>query len=517
MTYRSLLAATALASALASGAWAQTLTIGLPTAPTSIDPLYQQIGSNHELSIHMFDTLLRMDPNMQVLPGLALEWGPTDDPSVWEFKLRDDVTFHNGEKFTAHDAVFSFRRAMEIPGAPSTYRRLMAQVDTEKTVAIDDTTLHIHTKGPFPLLPRMVAGLPIVSRGIGPDALPAQFNDGTLAHGTGPYRFVEYLPADRLVVEANPDYWGDAPKWERVVFRFISSGPARVASLLARDVDVISAVPTTDVPVLEANPGFDVACTASTRLIHWAMDVSREVAQHITAKDGSEIPNPLRDLRVRQAISMAIDRDVIVDTVMNGLAIKTNQFVAEGFAGYNPDVQPPEPDLVAARALMAEAGLADGFRMTIHATNDRYVNDSAQAQAVAQMLARIGIEVEVVTQPVANFFNRARDREFTFNMVGFGAVSGEASSIMSPVLVSGSLNNYGDWENEEFNRVYAEALSTVDMAEHEVLLLEAVAIAMADVPVIPTHTQVACWATRQGLEMTPYSDEYTRADVVTAR
>ncbi|WP_445810864.1 ABC transporter substrate-binding protein [Yoonia sp.] len=517
MRYRTLLAASAITSALVSGAWAQTLTIGLPTAPTSIDPLYQQIGSNHELSIHMFDTLLRMDPTMQVLPGLALEWGPTEDPSVWQFKLRDDVTFHNGEKFTAHDVVFSFRRALEIPGAPATYSRLMAQVDTEKTEAIDDTTLHVHTKGAFPLLPRMLAGLPIVSRSIGPDALPAQFNDGTLTYGTGPYRFVEYLPADRLIVEANPEYWGDAPKWKRVVFRFVSSGPARTASLLAGDVDLISAVATTDVPVLEANPAFDVACTASTRLIHWAMDVSRDVAQHITAKDGSEIANPLRDLRVRQAISIAIDRDAIVETVMNGLAIKTNQFVAKGFAGYNPDVQPPEHDLVAARALMAEAGLADGFRMTIHATNDRYVNDSAQSQALAQMLARIGIEVEVITQPVANFFNRAREREFTFNMVGFAAVSGEASSIMSPVLVSGSLNNYGGWESEDFNRVYAAALDTVDIAEHDALLLEAVAIAMADVPVIPTHTQVACWATRAGLEMTPYSDEYTRADVVAVR
>jgi peptide/nickel transport system substrate-binding protein len=508
-----LLGATALAFTGAT-AGAQTLTGALATPPTSMDPLFQQLGANQELAIHVFDTLLRMDETMNVQPGLAESWAPTEDPTVWEFRLREGVTFHNGAPLTAEDVVFSFNRALDVPGAPSTYSRALANVDVPGTEAVDDLTVHVRTKEPFPVLPRMMTAVPIVSATIGEGADPSSFNDGTLTYGTGPYLFEEYVPGDRVSYVANPDYWGEPPQWERVVYRFIESGPTRVASLLAGDVDVIAEVPTTDVETLEADPAVNVACGPTTRLIHWTMDVGREVAQHITAKDGSEIPNPLRDLRVRQAIDMAIDRDVIVTQVMNGLAIPTKQFVPAGFSGYTANVTLPEADMDRARALMEEAGYGDGFRMTIHATNDRYVNDSEQAQAVAQMLSRIGIEVDVVTQPVANFFNRARNREFTFMMVGFAATSGEPSSIMSPVLVSGSVNNYGDWEHEEFNELYAEALRTVDPEAHEALMKEAIEVAMADVPIIPSHHQVGCWATRAGLTPAAYPDTYTRADAI---
>ena len=512
-TTTNLLGAIALGAGLGAGmASAQTLTIGLPTAPTSMDPLFQQIGSNHEITIHAYDTLIFMDELMNPFPGLALSWEPMDNPEIWEIRLRPGVSFHNGAPFGAEDVAFSMRRALDVPGAPSTYSRALANVDVGKTEVVDDLTLRVHTKGPFPLLPRMLSNLPIVSREIGEGAPPSGFNDGTLAFGTGPYKFDRYIPGDRAIFVANPDFWGDAPVWERVVMRFIESGPTRVAALLAGDVDVIREVPTIDVSGLEANPNVNVGCAPSNRLIHWAMDVTREFADHITAKDGSAITNPLRDVRVRQAINMAIDRDIIVNSVMNGLAIPTNQFVPEGFGGWTPKVEIPEADLVTARRLMDEAGYGDGFRMTIHATNDRYVNDAQQAQAVAQMLARIGIEVEVVTAPVAGFFDRARGREFTFMMVGFGATSGEASSIMNPVLASGSINNYGDWENEEFNRLFRAALTTVDPTEHARLLEESIVVAMADVPIIPTHNQVVCWGARQGLSMTPYSDEYTRAN-----
>lgn len=508
-----LLGAIALGAGLGAGmAAAQTLTIGLPTATTSMDPLFTQLGANHEVAIHSYDTLIFMDPQMNLLPALALSWEPTDNPEVWEIRLRPGVSFHNGEPFGAEDVAFSMRRALDVPGAPSTYSRLLVNVDVEKTEVVDDLTIRIHTKGPFPLLPRVLQNLPMVSRAIGEGALPSGFNDGTLAFGTGPYMFERYVPGDRAVFVANPDYWGEPPVWERVVLRFIESGPTRVAALLAGDVDVIREVPPVDVPGLEENPAVNVACAPSIRLIHWSMDVSNEFARHITAKDGSQIPNPLRDLRVRQAINMALDRDLIVNTVMNGLAIGTNQMVPEGFSGWTPRVEMPEADLVAARRLMEEAGYGDGFRMTIHATNDRYVNDVQQAQAVAQMLARIGIDVEVITAPVAGFFDRARAREFTFVMVGFAATSGEPSTIMQPVLASGSINNYGDWENEEFNRLFEAALSTVDPEEHARLLEESIVVAMADVPIIPTHNQVMCWGARQGLTITPYSDEYTRAD-----
>ena len=504
----------ALAACLLLGtpAGAQTLTIAVATAPTSMDPLFQQLNSNHELALHVYDTLVMLDETMKVKPGLSERWQPTADPTMWEFKLRRGVKFHDGSPFTAHDVLFSYRRAMNVPGAPSTYSRALVGVDLDKSRVVDDYTLHVATKGPYPLLPRFLAGIPIVSRTLGAAANPREFNDGSKAFGTGPYKFDRYVPADRVSFVANPAYWGDKPHWQRVVFRVVTSGPARVAALLSGDADVIASVPPADIPSLERNPKVSIACGPSTRVVYWTMDVGREQALHITAKDGKPIANPLRDLRVRQALSLAIDRAAMVRTVMNGMAIATNQFTSEGFGGYNPAIAIPEYDLARARRLMTDAGYPNGFKMTIHATNDRYVNDSQQAQAMAQMLARVGVEVTVELQPVANYFNKARAKEFTFAMVGFAMITGETSSVITPALLANSVNNYGSWKSDRFETAFQKAMTTVAPAEHDKLLQEATAVAMADVPIIPTHTQVACWAGRAGLNITTAADENTFAD-----
>ena len=515
----SILLAPALAAMLSYGAAAnaQTLTIAVATAPTSMDPLFQQLNSNHELAMHVYDTLVMLDQNMKVKPGLSERWQPLADPTMWEFKLRRGVKFHDGLPLTAHDVLFSYRRALNVPGAPSTYSRSLAGVDLDKSRAVDDYTLQIATKGPYPLLPRFLAGVPIVSRAIGPTASPREFNDGSKAIGSGPYKFERYVPADRVSLVANPDYWGRKPHWQRVVFRVVTSGPTRVAALLSGDADVIASVPPADIPSLERNAKVTVACGPSTRVMYWAMDVAREQALHITAKDGKPIPNPLRDLRVRQALSMAIDRPSMVRAVMNGMAIATNQFASEGFGGYNPAIAIPEYDVTRARRLLAEAGYPNGFKMTIHATNDRYVNDSQQAQAVAQMLARVGVEVTVELQPVANYFNKARAKEFTFAMVGFAMITGETSSVITPALLAGSVNNYGGWKGDKFEAAFQKAMTTVAAAEHDKLLQEATAIAMADVPIIPTHTQVACWASRADLKIETAANEDTFADAFTRK
>ncbi len=499
----------------AGPALAAELVIGAATPPTSMDPQYQALGSNNELAFHAFNALLEQGPKMEYSAGLATSWGPTDDPLVWEFKLRKDVKFHNGAPFTAHDVVFSYTRALDVPGAPSTYKRRLVKV--AKTVAVDDYTLRVHTKTPFPLLANFLAAVPIVSRGIGKDAKPTEFNDGSKLYGTGPYKFVEFVTGDHATYVANPDYWGPKPKWDKVTFRWITSGPARVAALLSGDVDVIAKVPTTDVEKLEANPNITVSCDVSGRLLYWSLDVFRENAEYITAKDGSPIANPLRDLRVRQAFTLAIDRNVIADDVMDGLAVPANQIVPEGFGGYSADIAVPTLDIEKAKRLMDEAGYGDGFKLTIHATNNRYVNDARLAQAIAQMLTRIGIEVSVETMPVAVYYGKARKHEFTMAQIGWSTASGESSAILLPALSQGSRNNYGRWEHAAFNTALNAALSTVDAKEYVRQLKAATAIVAEDVPIIPTHHQVGCWGSRKGLEVTPYASGDTFANAVTVK
>lgn len=508
------IAVPAAALAIAAPAVAEEVVIAVATEPTSLDPLFQALGSNHELAKHAFNSLVEPGPMYELLPGLAESWGPTDDPLVWEFKLRKGVKFHNGEPFTARDVAFTYERAPNVPNAPSTYKRRTAKV--EGAVAVDDHTLHIRTRTPYPLLPNSLASVPVVSRTVGMDAEPTEFNDGSKLYGTGPYKFVEFVAGDHVTYVANEDYWGGRPKWDKVTIRWIKSGPARVAALLSGDVDAIASVPTTDVDKLDADPDVNVFCDQSTRVIYWSLDVHREQAEHVTAKDGSPISNPLADRRVRQAFDMALDRNVIVDEVMGGLAVPANQIAGEGFGGHNPDIPMPDHDVERARALLAEAGYPDGFRLTIHATNDRYVNDARLAQAVAQLLSRIGVDVTVETMPVAVYYGKARKHEFTMAQIGWASATGESSAILNPALAKGVRNNYGRWENERFNELIQSALSTVDLAEYESRLKEATAVAMEDLPIIPTHFQVACWATRKGLAYVPRADESTLAESLSA-
>ena len=495
--------------ATALNAYAGDLTMAVATEPTSLDPHFQALGSNHELSMHVYDTLARMDARMQIEPALALSWQALDE-TTWEFKLRDGVTFHDGTPFTAKDVVFSIERAPKVPNAPSTYRRRVAHV--AQASATDAHTVRITTKAPFPLLPNYLAGLPIISHTTGMETEPSAFNDGSKINGTGAYQFVEFKRGDRIVLKANPNWWNGKPRWDQVTIRWITSGPARVAALLSGDVDVIASVPPTDVDKLESDPNFTVSATASSRVIYWSLDVSRDKAQHISAKDGSPIDNPLRDVRVRRAMSMAIDRDTIVDEVMEGLAVASNQIVSEGFGGYDSAIEIPDFDPEGAKRLLTEAGYPDGFKLTLHATNDRYVNDAKLAQALAQMLSQIGIEVTVETMPVSVYYGKARKHEFTMAQIGWATASGESSAILAPALLKGNRNNYGRWENAEFNTHMNAALSTVDLDDYKTKLMRAQRIVADDVPIIPTHFQVAVWAARKGIEYEARADEASLAE-----
>lgn len=489
---------------LSSPVLADELIMAVATEPTSMDPLFQLVTTNVQLSRNVFDNLVGVGPTPEPNPemGLAVSWRVTDDPNVWEFNLRKGVTFHDGTPFTAKDVEFSIKRARDVPNAPSTFRRIVRPV--KDTKIIDDHTIHIITDGKNPLVPNYLTGLMIVCHKIGLDAEPARFNTGELTYGTGPYKFVEYVSGSHITLVANEDYWGGKPRWEKVTIRPITSAPSRVAALLAGDVDVIDRVPTTDIANLRENPRLNISQEVSNRVIYWCLDAGREVTPHITAKDGSEIQNPLRDVRVRRAFSKAIDRFTLVEDIMENVAIPCNQMVGEGFGGHDPDIEVPEFDLEGARKLMAEAGHADGFALTIHSTNDRYINDAKLAQAVAQMLAQLNLDVTVETMPVAVYYGRARKKEFTMPQIGWATMTGEASIIARSMLVSEELNNYGSYSNPRVDALLEKAWGTMDTPAREALLRDAIRTAwVEDVAAIPTHFEVNTWAARKGFRVVP--------------
>ncbi|MEM9427897.1 MAG: ABC transporter substrate-binding protein [Pseudomonadota bacterium] len=519
MTTRPLSAVVLMAALAAGPLSAEPLTIGLASEPTSIDPHFHNLGPNNALARHIFGRLILQDERQQLTPGLALSWAPIDD-LTWEFKLREGVTFHDGSAFTADDVVCSFVRAPDVPNSPSGFG---TYTKGKEVVKIDDFTIHFKTEAPYPLMANDVSTIPIVSDTSGCDASTEDYNAGTAAIGTGPYKFVSYKPGEAIELALNEDYWGEKPVWTEVTLRAISSGPSRVAALLAGDVDMIAGVPTTDIETLKNTDGIALSQGVSNRVIYLHMDQFREDSPFVTAKDGSPITNPLMDQRVRLAISKAINRDAIVERVMEGVAISAGQLLPEGFFGVSENLEPEAYDPEGAKALLAEAGYADGFAMTIHGPNDRYINDAAIAEAVGQMLARIGIDTSVETMPRSVYFSRASrggedgQPEFSFILVGWGAGSGEASSPLKSLIHTfdadrgfGS-SNRGRHSDAEVDALIEEALATVDDAGRQALLAEATERAIANVAIIPTHFQVNTWATKEGLSYVARTDEYTLA------
>jgi peptide/nickel transport system substrate-binding protein len=516
-TRAALLASAALA-AMTTAATAQelaeenTLTIGLASEATSVDPHFHNLTPNNQIANMIFDNLINQDERQRLLPGLATEWGPIDD-LTWEFKLREGVTFHDGSPFTADDVVCTFERAPNVPNSPSSFALYTKGKTVEK---VDDFTIHVSTEEPYPLMANDISTIAIVSDEHGCGATTEEFNEGTAAAaGTGPFEFVEFVPGDRIVLQRNDDYWGEMPEFERVVLRPIKSGPARVAALLSGDVDMINDVPTTDLERLREDEDINVVVGPSNRVIYLHLDQFREDSPHISGPDGGDITNPLLDRRVRLALSKAIHREAIRDRVMEGQSIPAGQLLPEGFFGVSENLEPEAYDPQGAQELLAEAGYPDGFTILMHGPNDRYVNDARILEAIAQMYNRIGIDASVETMPRSVFFSRASSGgpdntpEFSLILVGWGAGSGEASSPLRSLIRTGGASNRGRHSNEEIDAVIDEALTTVDDEKRQELLARATEMAMEELAIIPIHFQVNAWALKDGLDYEPRTDEYT--------
>ena len=493
---------------------AQDLVVGLGLAVSSIDPHFHNTGPNNNVATHFFDRLIHHDPRQREVPGLAVEWRPID-ATTWEFRLRRGVKFHDGSDFGADDVLASLRRAPAVPNSPSSFGLYTRAI--VEAIKVDDHTLRLRTAAPHPLLPNDVSAINIVSRRH-EAATTAEFNAGTAAIGTGPFRFVRYVPGERIALARNDAYWGDRPHWVAVEFKFLRNDSARVAALLAGDVQAIEVVPTADIRRLEADPRLAVWKAVSNRLLFLNLDQEREPTPFVTDRDGKNLArNPLKDVRVRRAISKAINRPAIVERLQEGAAIPAGGVIPDGFFGSDPSLEAEAYDLDGSRRLLAEAGWPNGFGLTLHGPNDRYVNDDKVVQAIAQMLTRAGIATRVETLPWAVYATRASKPEFSVTFFGWGAATGEASSPLRSLLATADrgtgagASNRGRYSNPSFDAALAAALATIDDAARERLLREATRIAIADVGIVPLYYQVNVWATRRGLTLAPRADDQTHA------
>ena len=511
-------AAVAVAMAFSGAtASAQELKIGLKTEPSSLDPQYHALNPNLQAAFHVFDTLVMQDENLKPKPGLAVSWKPVGD-TVWEFKLRPGVKFHDGSDFTAEDVVFTLQRPPKVPNSPGPYTVYTRQMKSFEIV--DPLTIRIHTDGPAPLIPLNLAALPIMSHKAAAGPAPegktsAELNAGNGLVGTGPFKFVEWQRGSRLVYERNDDYWGEKPAWKKLIMRPLTNNTARVAALLSGDVDLIEDPPTTDLAKLKSDPKITLAQAVSNRVIYVHLDQHGEPSVGIPDTNGK---NPLMDKRVRQALSLAIDRKGIVDKIMEGVALPAGDFLPSPMGGTSKDTPIDKFDAAAAKKLLADAGYPNGFAITLGAPNGRYINDLKVAQAIAAMWSRVGVktEVDAVAPPV--FFKNRDTFKYSAYMAGWGAVTGETSNAMQSLVATPDKNkgmgttNSARYSNPELDAKLAEAMRTVDDGKREDLLREASKIVIQqDHGILPIHFEVSVWAMRKGLTYVGRADQSTLA------
>lgn len=516
-TLKSAVCAAALMSA-APMAFAQDLTLGLRAGPDSMDPHWSTLGSQAESLRHVFDTLVDVDENLQLMPGLALSWEPVDD-TTWDFTLRQGVKFHDGSDFTAEDAKFSIERIPEVTGPMSMtlYTKYVESVEV-----IDDYTLRVHTNGIAPALPNDFTRLFVVPSETGMDAGNEEFNSGEKAIGTGPYRLISWEPKGDMVLERFDDFWGDAPHWATVTRKEIPDDAARVAALRSGQVDMINYVPASDYLALQNNDALETFMSDSVYILNIAPSVKDEEPQPIKVNGVEVDGNPLQDLRVRTALDLAINRDVLVNVVLEGLGTPANQLMPEGFFGYTDGIGDKPYDLEQARALLAEAGYPDGFEIDFTCTSNRVPGDSVVCEALAQMWSRLGLTVNAQALNGTVFFPAAAREEYTMTMSAWGTLTGEAAYTYGALVHTkdpekgfGNFNRTG-YSNPEFDAVFGEGTQTLDADARRTLYEQASLIAMEDRALIPTVILQTVWAARaDAFSFTPRTDQETRAYAIT--
>ncbi len=501
---------------MAGASQAQTLTIGTGGSITSLDPHFFNAAPNNALAHHVFDRLVDRDARSRLIPGLAESWRVVDD-LTWEFRLRAGVTWHDGRPFTAEDVVFTLGRAPNVPNSPGGFGSLLRTVAGVDVV--DARTIRIRTSRPNPLMPTDLVSIAIVSRHAGQGATTEDYNSGRAAIGTGPYRIASHRAADRTELTRHEGYWGGTEPWARVSYRFIANDSARTAAILAGDLDMVDQLSPTDVPRLRREARVVISEIPALRMVHIGPSfLPRLNPAQVQDASGQPLPqNPFLDVRVRRALDIAINRQALVERVMDGLGAAAGQWLPAGVYSYDPQTPVRPFDPVEAQRLLAEAGFPNGFRLTLHTPNDRFPNDSRLAQAVAQMWTRIGIRTEIEALPWASFSARAGRQEFAMSMASWGSSTGEGLSFPTNILATHNPvartgpANWRRYSSQELDAMIEAAASIMDDAARETAIHELVRLVAREAPAFPILHLQNIWAHRRGLVHEPRMDERSLA------
>lgn len=453
---------------------------------------------------HIYEPLVTQDRDLSIIPCLADSWEESEDGMTWTFKLHEGVKFHDGSDFTSEDVVASYNYAKDVSAS---YNSRFATVDSIE--AVDDYTVVLHMKNKYPLLLTDLAMVCISSK----ENIEGKTEEeiGNSVIGTGRYKLVEHVKEDHIDMVANEEYWGGAPEIKSVRFRPISNAATRTATMLSGELDVMGGVSVQDVERLEAAEGIHVVSEPSMEMIYMNME---QMLDDNPAVEGGG--NPLKDVRVRQAMYQAIDTDMIINNVMQGHAYPTATLIRDTFNGYSPELERFPYDPEAAKALLAEAGYPDGFTITLDAGSDITVNSSEVAQAVAGYLEKIGIKVNLNLMPTATFLPHIRPYEHKTGLLisAWSVYTGEGISMMNQHCYTydqekGTGNaNRGHYSNPEVDKLINEAMQESDKERRAELTKQIDKMTHDDVAYIPLYVQENIFAVKDDIDYTPRFNKY---------
>jgi peptide/nickel transport system substrate-binding protein len=477
-----------------------------------VDPHVLFLGPNMAMARNLYDSLVGRDEDAHWTPTLATSWRQID-PQTWEFTLRQGVKFSDGSPFTAEDVVASVRRIPSIPNNPGPYTSNLRTITS--TVMVDPFTVRVTTDRANPLLPGQFTNIFILPKSV-VGAPPEAFSSAQATIGTGPFRLVSYRYGESAELEPNPNYWGERPAWKRVHIKVINNDAAREAALLAGDFDLIENVPPEDVARLRSTQGISVFGRSSDRVAFLSPNVGRDTLPLLTDRQGNPLPNnPLRDLRVRQAISLAVDRHALVDRALSGQGMASMQLVPEGFGGWDPSVPVPAADPAAAKRKLAEAGFPEGFGLTIACPNDRWVDDARVCQGIAQMLTRGGFAAKVDTMPGSVFFPRSRAGKNEWPLILYELSLSSLRDGQYILQVAGQSvdetrgigdGNRGGFSDPALDKIIDAAVVRSDAGRDDAIR-HALAETVSRLGLIPMYVEPTIAATRGGVVYRPRIDQ----------
>ncbi len=467
--------------------------------PTTLDPQNHEETPAYNVLLNLYDTLLFRDKDLKIIPWLAESWRVVN-PTTWEFKIRRNVKFHNGEEVDAEAVKFSLERIIN-PELKMRQAPNFTLID--KIEAVDKHTVWILTKKPFPTLENQ-----LVLRGaIVPPKYFREKDGPTLAKnpvGSGPYKFVKWAKDEAITLEANEQWWGGAPKVKTLVFRPIPEHTTRVAALQAGEADIVTNVPPHLVKQVEDNAKLYTSKAPSVRTLFVWIYTHKYDKEHqlVGPYDG-----PTKDKRVRQALNYAVNVDEVIKNVLEGNGIRTATVLTSKHFGFDPKLQPVKQDVTKAKQLLAEAGFPNGLDLVLNSPDGRYLKDKEVSEAIAGQLTKAGIRTTVRTHEWGTYLNQMTyvHGAGPLALIGWGNTTWDADGTLPPLFRTGKiLSNY---HHEQFDSLLDEAATTVDPKGRLALYSKALQIFMDDVPAIPLYQQVDIYGVSKRVKFQGLSSE----------